>query len=265
MKRLLLLVTTLILTGSLYAQPNDDNWRDGSAKQLKGKVFTVCCFVSAGKHSWKKDDKEVALYKLREAYKWLQSQAESNGVKVNFYDTATSDDADIKVDKIYQWKGEGKDTGNLGLKVLQAAGHNNMMAYYDSLLQYTHCDNIQVILFAKIAGRSYACPYKKGMVKQHRYLECTTVYETDSRGTDFKVSTIVHELLHLYGAWDLYQSHSQQENVEKKSKSILGRSIMLETYYGLEGKIVDEVTAWLIGWFPTYYPFYENFRPKDRY
>jgi len=54
MKQLLLLVTTLIFTVFLYAQPNDDNWRDGSAKQLKGKVFTVCCFVSSGKHFWNK-------------------------------------------------------------------------------------------------------------------------------------------------------------------------------------------------------------------
>jgi len=265
MKQLLLLVTTLIFTGFLYAQPNDDNWRDGSAKQLKGKVFTVCCFVSSGKHSWKKSEKEIALFKLREAYKWLQSQAESNGVKVNFYDTATSDDADIKVDKIYQWKGEGKDTGNLGVKVLNAAGHPTLMSYYDSLLQYTHCDNIQVILFPAISGRSYAASYRKGGDKEKRFLECVTVYQTDYRGNDIRISTIAHEILHLYGAWDLYQSHNQQEGVEKKSKSILLHSIMLDDINDFNGRIVDEVTAWLIGWFPTYYPYYENFRPKNRY
>ena len=264
MKLYSLLILAIIFNLVSNAQSRDDNYRDGSAKQLKGKVFTVVCFTSVGKHEWKTEEKQLAIYKMREACKWLQNQAEINGVKVNFYDTASEEQQEIKVDKIYQWKGEGKDTGNLGVKVLYAAGHKDLMAYYDSLMNYTHCDNIQVIIFPKISGRSYGRFYKKGTDKSKYYLECATVYETDYRGNEIRISTIAHEMLHLYGAWYLYQSHVQQEGVEKKSKSILTHSIMLDDVNDLEHKMVDQVTAYLIGWYPTYEPCYEYFRPKDR-
>ena len=220
MKLYITLFIAIIYTVICHAQTKDDNWRDGSAKQLKGKVFTICCFVSTGKHNWKPEEKEVVLYKMREACKWMETQADNNGIKVHFYDTATELQEDIKVDKIYRWKGEGKDTGNLGVKVLYAAGHKDLLAYYDSLLSYTNCDNIQIIIFSKTSGRSYATSYRKGYDKPRRFLEFATVYETDDWGYEINKGTIAHEILHLYGAWDLYQSFIQKKGVEEKSKSI---------------------------------------------
>ena len=53
---------------------------------------------------------------------------------------------------------------------------------------------------------------------------------------------IVHELMHQYGAVDLYDLGS--EGVEEISEQIFPDSVMLKQ----EGTEIDELTAYLIGW-----------------
>ena len=67
--------------------------------------------------------------------------------------------------------------------------------------------------------------------------ECSTIFRD---GRKYSYHTIMHELLHQFGAIDLYYP----KTVSRWSKQLLGKSIMRE----YDGTIVDELTAYLIGW-----------------
>ena len=71
---------------------------------------------------------------------------------------------------------------------------------------------------------------------------------------------MAHEILHQFGAWDLYREYLEPENA-RKAMELYPHSVMLNTYSNQDLLEVDEVTAYLIGWHDQ---FAEHFTRFDR-
>jgi hypothetical protein len=73
-----------------------------------------------------------------------------------------------------------------------------------------------------------------------------------------------HELLHLFGAWDLYYGQSQSRESAARLKELYPYSIMINTGRHKESLEVDELTAWRIGWIEKEEDHFADFSPNRK-
>src|ERR1700712_36814 len=120
------------------------------------------------------------------------------------------------------------------------------------------------MIFARKKGRSYAQSSYTNNENSNRFLEGAVVYQTDFNNHNLYNGTIMHEMLHLFGAWDMYREEStaiRSAAMDAKINGVFTNSIMLDNNkYDMDEFVVDQMTAWLIGWSKRYWSYFEMFR-----
>jgi len=253
-------------------KPDVDEYGYGSASLLEGEVYTLVCFVSEiKKEGWSSDGKERMLALLEESQEWIRKQArEYPEVTVDFIKLdRTKDIIDIEFEKddIPEGTGSEEEPVNLVSKILYAAGHKSTLEWEEEVKKKTGATNVQVLIFIKDrAGRSYAMASSDKMDKEEYFVEGAVLFEKQNDDTDLYSSVIAHEILHIYGAWDLYGTFQTEGDEEKlkKHNEYLGKSIMLKTPENIDHSKVDILTAWLVGWNKDPEPWFESFEPKPK-
>lgn len=258
----LFFVFHLFFVVSGHAQ-NVGKWRAGSANSLRGNVYSVCIFVSEkGSEKWTKAQKIKVNQQLVESQNWLVKQAKKYGVDLSFKAGNYGFDEDITLDKIARGAGTGNEAVDWGDKVFKKIGYKNSFAFWEWVQKNTNCKNAHYIVFAKGQGRGYAMPSSTEMSKELYFMEGAVLYEKYSEDAPLVTSAISHEILHTYSAWDLYTTYVQTKDREEKARKIYPNSVMLRTSYTHDELVVDELTAWLVGWAKPKKSF-EWFRPSD--
>lgn len=72
---------------------------------------------------------------------------------------------------------------------------------------------------------------------------------------------VSHEMLHQFGAWDLYFGESQSKEKAEELLELYPNSIMINTYSNKARLEVDELTAWRGGWHNDFKEDYIEFTP----
>jgi hypothetical protein len=235
----------------------------GSAKSLHGKIKVINCFVSAGKNQWLETEKLDLLNMQVKALDWIKQQGEKRWAvnDITFSVSSFGVTKDIQLDTIMS----DKEPSNIGINwiplVLRKIGYNDATWFRDSIKSRNDQDNLVVIVFAKSKGRSYAQPTNSDNPVYERFTEGAIIYSEYFNNKKLNVGTVAHEILHLFGAWDLYNSKLQRPEVEQKAWQLFPRSIMLNPHNNIDELVVDQVTAWTIGWLNRYWSWYEFFRP----
>ena len=267
--RLTLLLLICLLCQNVFSQEAVDlpNNPFGSAGDCKDRNLIINCFVSEPKKEWTQEEKEAILVQEQTGIEWLKKQATKRGIFNLSYQTFNLGlKNDITVDKIERASEPKKLKVHWATFALHAAGYSNVYRLYDTLKKRYNVDNVVVIVFARKEGRSYAQPTFPAAVafNKEMLLEGAVVYRTYwDTGKDLCAGTIMHEMLHLYGAWDMYQSDLRGDDVQVTIDNLFKKSIMIHDRDNeLKGLMVDQLTAWRIGWTKTYWPWYEMFR-KD--
>ncbi|MBX3421829.1 MAG: hypothetical protein KF752_09780 [Pirellulaceae bacterium] len=238
----------------------------GSASELKGNVYTLSIFISKdGRESWGYREKLEVLRKQEEAMTWIRNQALNYGVKVNFDAMGSYGlEDDIKVSTIDRGTASGNEPSQWVSRMLYRLGYKST----HDLVEWVHSNinamQIQVLIYAKGRGRSYAMSSSNGVNEELYFVEGAIVYEQDNSGNGVVSSVIAHEILHLYGAWDLYETLSQSAENEERARRLFPSSIMRRIADDINELEVDEVSAWLVGWKPNRLAWYEALRPKRR-
>lgn len=252
-----------ILTLSMQAQ-NNDRWRAGSAKELKGKVLLLVCFISTPDNSWDSFEKDEILTKLSEAEKWLATQSNKYNINIDFSQGILNNGEDIIFDTIEAGMGIGNERIDWVYRVMKKIGYKNSKQAYRRIKRKYQADNIAVIIMAKGGGTPYSMRYRKGYDKKKYFMEGTIVYNTYSNGAPMPLSAVIaHELLHLYGAWDLYKTYAQTTDRQQKAQELYPNDIMLRVDHSFNNLSIDNLTAWLIGWNKNQEEIFEWFRPSD--
>ncbi|CAH0994929.1 hypothetical protein EMA8858_01044 [Emticicia aquatica] len=257
-----LVFTISFFISSISLAQNVGRWRAGSGNKLEGKVYTLSCFISGPDDEWSYDEKTEVLKKLDEAHQWLVSQAAKSGVALAFEGGNFGLKKDIKLEQIERGTASGNEKTDLVSVVLKQIGYKNPLSYYEWVKTNTKCRNTQVIIFTKGKGNGYAMPSSTEMNKELYFVEGAILYEKYLDGQELVPSSIAHEILHIYGAWDLYKTFAQTQERENRARKLFPNSVMLRTSYDSNELEVDEVTAWLIGWNDTPKDWYEWFRPS---
>ena len=259
MKKLILII--LIFTSfTVYSQ--NSKYHLGSAKTLTGNIYVLACFISDYNNQWTDSEKQVMINKLHNTQSWLKKQAANYGVTVDFDGGNFGFQNDIKIPNINYGTGSGAEDVNILTTVFKEIGYSSNLAFYDWVLKNTKSKNTFVIFFVKGQGRSYSIAYESELMNKEKYfVECAVLYNQYWGGLEMYEASMAHEILHLFGAWDLYETFQQSKEKELRARQYFPNSIMLRTTYNINELMVDELTAWLIGWNNTQQSWYEWFKP----
>lgn len=258
----LLLIITLLFSINAYSQ-NTDKWRAGSSKYLNGDIITLICFINEENSSWNITDKSKAISSLEEAQSWIISQANKWSADVNFKNIVINDEIIFK--EIEPGLASGTERVDLVYETFKKLGFRNSKQAYRKLSRKYKCSNINVILISNSKGRSYSMSYSLKMDKRKYFLEGMIVFLNYNNNEMAPLAgTFAHELLHLYGAWDLYHTYAQTADRQAIAFDLFPNDIMVRLDYNLDNLTIDKLTAWLIGWNKVEDDNFEWFRPNNR-
>lgn len=219
------------------------SYKLGSAKLLEGKNLIFSLFVDTPDAKWKPEDKQQVLENLKIAEEYIETAAKEYRKKVDLvldfeeYPNLTSNA------KIFFSVKDGKDYEDRLDK--EIAKWLKYKASYDDLLEQYDAKGIAMIVFVNHKGTSYAICYD-GIDNPQ---ESLILFAKEPP------STYAHEILHVFGAHDLYEDAEYTSEVCE----YIGNAYPLEIMYTVQdsrGKnnstvIENElspITAYHLGW-----------------
>ena len=232
----------------------------GSAKFLEGKSVLVSIFVSGGPSSWSTQEVNSAAQTLATSTNWIISEGLRYGKNVELISDFTAN-PDLRYNMTYTGDfyalvDEYNDDADL-------AKETNERLYnfieenipYLALADKYGTDSIgYVIYYNNINGRDYNFLYDNAN-NAERYHEKAVIIGGDYR----RASVVAHEILHLFGAADLYfarMSHGVSRAMLEYCSQNYPDDIMVSTWiYDSSGNVVYDrilreitpITAYLLG------------------
>ncbi len=191
----------------------------GTVRNLKGNIIFNTFFISDARTEWTTGRKEQFLKKYSSVIDRLITEAQKCGVAVKvgfkFYD--------------YKLNYSCLNKNTWVLDVMHGYGVSSLAEYQIALAKATKCDEAPIIFVFDYPVAAYASCANERTPQRDEYSVISS-YDT--------VDTILHELLHQFGAHDLYLPPDAYAAAQK----YLPDSIMVT------GSTIDSLTKYLIGW-----------------
>ncbi len=251
------------LTTSLFfmnlSLPSEILWEDsglqngqneGSAKRLCGDCLIVNIFVDDAVSSWKSDDIDNALRYISDAAFFLENEAAVYGTGLRFNFTDKNSSVYIKTSKNISSAGDDLLWIELMFADTVYRTLEGCAASYFDLDSY---DNWCVLIHVSKSGRSYAIPCNSDYYDHEIYSSERAVmfYSADASKPYYSVAAnYAHELLHLFGAQDLYEDTVTSNSV-MFIKHFFPNEIMFNIHDDIGTQAVSPYTAYRVGWSDT--------------
>lgn len=243
----------LFIFSSLSAQ----NYKPSKEKLLQSltdEVFIFTLFVNTQNDTWDDDEKEYYLGQLEKSQNWLIDQASNYDQELEFNNDFFFDNNEtVYVENVNRYSGLQRTIK----AIMEDLGHDDFNDFVkDNDFDFEN-DKLKLLLFVKSNSRSHA--YNQWSNKE---VDLAIVYCKHTNGMFTDHLVISHEILHQFGAWDLYQGRSQSVENAKELKNIFPHSVMIDVYRNKSRKEIDELTAHRIGWVYEYKEEYRKFDPR---
>ena len=222
----------------------------GSAKKLEGSIYVITFFVS--ETPWPMNKKMALLKQVLRAESWLEKKAKKYGKDVKFVNGLHGFYEPFEAEIVPDYD-SGNPQWGIAQKYLRAAGYPADASYPRWVKEISGCDQSLIIVIANKYGRGYAN---------------AAYWETDDpegailyHSNKFKIgaSNIIHEILHLFGAVDLYETKEQTAENSTWIEQMYPKEVMHNPYYPLKELVICPLTAWLVGLSDKKESWYENF------
>ncbi len=211
----------------------------GYAGTLEGKTVIISLFADSQYLRWTREEEEKTLPVLASALSYLTEEAKKAGKEVSFiYDWREEEDLYHTARVFFPFDKEGKFIDYLDLRTQSWVKHK---VSYDDLLAEYEADNILMIIYFPDEDRSYAVCYDGEDIPE----------ETMIMFKNANAATYAHEMLHLFGAHDLYEDGGYPEEYLQYVKKTYPKEVMLtvkEKDLLKITKIISPITAYHIGW-----------------
>lgn len=219
----------------------------GSAAFLQGRNLLVSLFVTTPESSWTEEEQKKTLEKLQIAAAYIEAQAKAYGTDTEMiFDWNSQNDlkAEARTDFLIN-----EDTDFLERLDKEIAYWFDEKISYEELLEKYGAEGIATCVFVNNPGISYAIVYDgTDNVKESIILFSEDYYR---QGQEETAAVYAHEILHVFGAHDLYQDAEFTGEVTDYVADIYPNEIMYSVSGSNEGTIeqtISPITAYHLGW-----------------
>ena len=219
----------------------------GVCKNLAEDARVIVLFLNDDESSWNiRDMKDYLTDAVEPALSFLEETAIEYGVQLSLDYSYYVDNEDAPVSITYTGIIRDGDSESLNPDILeQSATALGFASKWDMLEQDRQDAGIEQIAYLVCAnknGRSYASCVM-GLEGTEYMMLYNQIPQKWSRRNG-----VVHELLHMFGAEDLYSGNGKNANREKLAKQLNRYDVMLEAKWHFKGNVVGPFTAYCIGW-----------------
>lgn len=226
-----------------FLQSNQASKRDiGSAGALRGRVHIYHIFASDRVSRWTDEDKQQVKDRLATAYEFIRRESARFGKRITFTDEYAQDVhyADVlPTDSLANpaW------TEN----VITAASGEAGVALVARLKQQHRAEHVTICMHIRKPALSYNLAYYKNVSPGFaaERMICFSEYP-DMRPT--AAATYAHEILHLFGAGDLYFPYDRDGSRKDIAQRLFPNDIMYRVDYDISRLYVGPFTAYRVGW-----------------
>lgn len=212
---------------------------------MKGSVVVLVVPVNTPRHVWYPDEAQTIFDDACRARRRLEEEAKVNGQNLKIFVALQLGETPIL----------NAPRAGLDLPTLLATtiGQDSLTRFCDNLKRSFGFEQVAVLLAEHGRRPSHAIPCTSAVQQPYEEVIRCFYRPEKSRLLENPSITIAHELLHLFGAMDLYDFLPDDPVVGAWVRS----SLMGPTIDPLEELVVDPLTAYLIGWRATPDPAWE--------
>ena len=219
----------------------------GFLESSKIGVF-ICIFMEDNESEWTETERSDFLNgKCFPALEWLVGQADYYEAELTC--TLAYYNDTVKYEGVY-----GDFNNGVNPLILQdaalALGYTSEEEMQQDLFYQYDVEQVAFIVAMDKPGRCYASidTYNDNYIRmEHAVLFDDTAY-FDGLYYSCDVSTVAHELLHLFGAEDYYSEGTDRNGRAALAESWFYHDVMLRTYSDVSYNSVGPVTAYSVGW-----------------
>lgn len=223
----------------------------GSASYLKGKNILVSIFVDTPDSSWEETEKEAVLEKIAVAAAYIEDRAEQYQVEASLlYDWTQYKDLKKKAKTDFSIR---EDTDFIDRLDEEISLWFETKINYEELLEKYRAQGIATLVFVNNPGISYAIVYDgTDNIKESIILFSRDYYNPGRLET---ATVYAHEILHVFGAHDLYEEAEFTDEVADYVRKTYPNEIMYSVtengqgaYNSTINHILSPITAYHLGW-----------------
>jgi len=237
----------------------------GSADDLQGKVLVVTIFLNDSSSYWTYEEENAVKDRIEIAGNFIEDSASYYGKTVDVI-SDEGNNADLSYE--FEYSGTVSDFDTLDENALDPYQESLLDAISsgipsEQLIQKYNAGSIAYVGVVNKNGRSYAYPYDEDYGADY-YNECCCLFFTDETyGDEEPPAVYAHEIMHLFGAEDLYEGTDATYNELSSGQydyivNNYPNEIMYTTYdengYSVQGRVsneVSDITAYYLGWIDT--------------
>lgn len=239
---------------SVPGDPYRPMFDKGTCRNFSGKIYLLTIYVDDEESSWSQEEIDAFHQQVTSpALNYLAYQAQNRNIPLEFSSGYYS--TDLERGRVIRYPGilgdSSQSSGNADVldHVAMSMDFSSKIAMYDHVLAQSGADQLAIMVAMNKTGRSYACCDKDN--NPNHNLEYTMVYRNHWKSQKFTTSTTVaHELLHLFGAEDMYQEESDGRRAQRAAiaKQLFPNDIMFAGYYEIWDNVLSKATTYTIGW-----------------
>ena len=218
----------------------------GSAKFLKGKNLLLSLFVTTPQSSWTQEDQLQTLDKVGKAVAYIEEQAEDYQIEAELlYDFTQYPDLKKEVETEFLIQEDVDFLDRLDEEIV--LWQEEILCYEEMINKYG-AEGIATMIFVNNPGISYAIVYDGTDSKKETMILFAQDYYQPGKAES--ATAYAHEILHVFGAHDLYEDAEFTKEVSDYVALTYPREIMYtvtQTGNGIDS-VLSPVTAYHLGW-----------------
>lgn len=218
---------------------------NGSGSVLKGKCLIISVFIEDEISSWERDGIIDITAKLDQAGRFIKQCAEYYGTECDITFSDMEKALKLKADGIIPNKPEGFSWTE---DAFSATEYKTIDEYIGKSFDISLYDSYCCIFHINKKGRSYALVCDKAYDDWRKFqTEKAVVFHTEDKKYPYfdSIGVYVHEILHIFGAKDLY---SLTEKNELLMENCFPNDIMRTIPSDIELAFASPFTAFCVGW-----------------
>lgn len=230
---------------------------NGNCRTLTGKVYTLVIFLDDKESHWN-DLTRAMFYDWRffPSITYIQDKAEVHGVDLQLECGQYTTKQDASFQPYYNGvvaNSAANAINNIDIfkQTAETLGFPNKEVFHGYIKNYSGCDQIAYVLMLNKPGRAYAVV--DTTYDDNDSIEFVVAFSSDLMGNRSIGSTVIHEMLHLFGATDLYDDLNRYPKREALCKKLYPDDIMMRSASDPDDLSIGRLTECLIGW-SDYFP-----------